>query len=646
MTIPRTLRDIGADLVLETTNFGPFFVPSYAKSMTVIHDITPVLFPQWHTFNGWFWQKLLLKSIVKKADLIFTVSHHTKNDIIDTYSSDYEKIVPIHLGVNESYEAIMDEQILEKFEISNPYLLTVGTIEPRKNHKLILDAFAEISDTQLFLVIVGGIGWKSEAIISAIDTHPKRDQIILTGYVSEYEKKVLYSQCEAMIYASHYEGFGLPVIEAGACGAYSFVAYNSSLKELANPLTKYFENKAELIELIGQLPRLKNDEYQIESAKEIKATFNWQKYGESFSKVIHERLIETDYSLFENQKSAVIIVNWNGLSDTQECIESVLRSSLYKTDIYIIDNDSDNMEGQTLSHSYASNPLITIIQNHDNFGFTGGHNSIWHTRLKSMEYDNLILLNNDTTVDEDWFTELLRTSVTSDLDIVAAKMLHYHNHKQIDSIGHFVLANGEILPAGHNQRSTSHKSAEKNIGGSGGGVLYKASMINNIGFFDHYFHTGYEDAEYGLRAYLAGYDSGLAPDSHIYHKGGVSIKKIFNQEYAVRTQINILYTMFKLFPPVILIFGSIINILRLLVILIGGIILGKKEIVKTLIKAYFIFFKTELPKALKARKEFKPLRKRNSIHLFLISKSFITFDIKRAIRILFKKTPSAVDQYR
>ena len=257
--IPLLLRKLGADLILETTNFGPFFTPSFSKSITTIHDLTPILFPQWHTFNGWFWQKLLLGKIISESDLLLTVSYNTQHDIINQYDVNPDKIIPIHLGVNNELQPIEDEEVLEKFKIGQQFFLSIGTIEPRKNHELILRAFEKVADKEAFLVISGDIGWKSKEILRLIQKHPKADKIILTGYISEYEKRVLYTECRAMIYASHYEGFGLPVIENGACANVSYVAYNSSLKELANPLIEYFETEHDLINLMNNYQKVDVD---------------------------------------------------------------------------------------------------------------------------------------------------------------------------------------------------------------------------------------------------------------------------------------------------------------------------------------------------------------------------------------------------
>jgi len=642
--IPLLLRKLGADLILETTNFGPFFTPSFSKGITTIHDLTPILFPKWHTFNGWFWQKLLLRKIISESDLLLTVSYNTQHDIIDLYNVNPNKIIPIHLGVNNDFQPIRDEKVLDKFEIEHDYFLSVGTVEPRKNHELILRAFENITNEETFLVIAGDIGWKSKEILKLIQRHPRNDKIILTGYVSEYEKKVLYTECRAMIYASHYEGFGLPVIENGACANVSFVAYNSSLKELANPLVEYFETEGDLISLMNDYQKTDINKRLIQ-AKSVKKTFSWDNYVNKFVDVV-KRLLDKDYTILQGSTCAIVVLNWNGLNDTVECIESLLQGNLDDCEIFLIDNYSDNTEGQTLFNKYNSHSDITVLVNSENLGFTGAHNKIWNDILRHKSFEHIILLNNDTTIDYNGIRALRYSAIENKWSIASSKMINYHYRDFTDSIGHMLFINGEILPKGHNLSVHHQKSFEKCIGGSGGGVLYTTNLIREIGLFDSFFDTGYEDAEYGLRAYMTGRRIGFSQESIIYHKGGASIKKIFNQNYAIRTQLNILYTVFKLFPPIILAVSLIVILLRLLVISIGAFIMNRKEISAVLIKSHIEFFKNHFKTALIARKNFKKHRKVNSIGLYRMCHSTLRYDLIRLKRVLIKKDSTAMSKYR
>ena len=241
----------------------------------------------------------------------------------------------------------------------------------------------------------------------------------------------------------------------------------------------------------------------------------------------------------------IIIVNWNGYEDTIECIDSTnsLTEALYH--IHLIDNGSDNDEGSKLSTLYEESDRITVHQYDKNYGFTGAHLKIWDEQIKDEQSDYIALLNNDTTVDPLWLSELVQTARDKQCGIVSSKMIQYYNRTKIDNAGHKMLNTGEILPLGHGQPISNYESPFENMGGCGGAVLYSTNMLREIGFFDNYFSTGYEDAELGLRAVVSGYECWYCPDAIIYHKGGQSIKKIFNEEYSTTIFTAILYSYFK-----------------------------------------------------------------------------------------------------
>ena len=644
LKIPLLLRKLGADLVLETTNFGPFFTPSFSKSITVIHDLTPILFPNWHTFNGWFWQKLLLPKIIRDSDLLLTVSYNTQHDIIDLFDVDPNKIYPIHLGVSRELYPTTDNAVLAKFNIPNEFFLSVGTIEPRKNHELILRAFEKVLNPNTTLVIAGEVGWKSKEILLKIKNHPKTDKIILTGYISEYEKRVLLTMCKAMIYASHYEGFGLPVIENGACANVSYVAYNSSLKELSNPLVEYFENEVQLMNLMNTYNKPTYEE-RLSMADTVRNIFSWENYLNYFLSTLKNQF-DTVYNIPNKSQCAIIVLNWNGYNDTVECIESLLQSDLRGCNIYLIDNNSDNNEGPLLQSKYGSHSSINITLYSENYGFAGAHNKLWNEKLRFDGYEHVILINNDTTVHKTAIQTLRSHALEHKWSVASSKMINYYDRELTDSIGHMLFINGEILPRGHNRSIHSQKHFEKCIGGSGGGVLYTTNLINDIGLFDPFFDTGYEDAEYGLRAYMSGRRIGFAQESIIYHKGGASIKKIFNQNYAIRTQLNILYTVFKLFPPIILAVSLIVIFLRFVLISTGAFIMNRKEISAVLVNSHIDFFKLHLKTSLLSRKKFKKHRKINSLELYRMCHSTLRYDLIRLKRVLIKKDPTAMTKYR
>ena len=248
-------------------------------------------------------------------------------------------------------------------------------------------------------------------------------------------------------------------------------------------------------------------------------------------------------------KLPIIVLNWNGLEDTKECIESLLSQSYSSYHIYLVDNHSDNLEGQSLASLYQDNDQISVILNAENLGFTKAHIQIYKDIIVQLsDAKFLCLLNNDTFADPNWLHELTKAAEENDADIVSSKMIQYFNRDKMDNAGHKMLNTGEIIPIGHGEATNKYKDSFENMGACAGACLYRMDMLKQIGFFDPHFSTGYEDAELGLRAIVAGYKAVYCPKAIVYHKMGQSIKKIFDESYSLMIQNSILYSYFKLVP--------------------------------------------------------------------------------------------------
>lgn len=210
---------------------------------------------------------------------------------------------------------------------------------------------------------------------------------------------------------------------------------------------------------------------------------------------------------FLNQEIPIIIINWNGMNDTIECVNSVLNSSYTNYKIYLIDNYSSDNSFKSFEKLYQNNPKINIVFNTANLGFTLATNRIL---VKLLKVDSpppyVALLNNDTIVESDWLYNLLLKAKTEDAAIVSSKMIDYYDHARMDNAGHYMLNTGEILPIGHGQHPSKFDQEFENWGACAGACLYSSKMLQKIGWFDEYFQTGYEDAEFGVRARLTGHN--------------------------------------------------------------------------------------------------------------------------------------------
>ncbi len=230
-----------ADLI----HFPDFLmVPTLNKNTVLtINDLAFIRYPE---FNfDWFIKKYT-KEVKRNAYIakkIIAISGSTKNDIVNFLNIDANKVCVTHLAADDTFKKLskseVDKSVLEKYKISKKFILSVGTIEPRKNYPKLIKAFNIIKETlkdkqDYMLVIAGRIGWKSEETFEEFNKSPYKDDIIFTKRVSDYELLNLYNLAEVFVYPSIFEGFGLPIVEAFACGCAVLASNSSSIPELFN----------------------------------------------------------------------------------------------------------------------------------------------------------------------------------------------------------------------------------------------------------------------------------------------------------------------------------------------------------------------------------------------------------------------------
>ncbi|MEL6868064.1 MAG: glycosyltransferase family 1 protein [Bacteroidota bacterium] len=290
--VPWILRRLKVDIVMEPAHFGPFNLPSRIKRITMIHDLTPILFPQYHRFHSQLLQRIFLKGILRRADLVLSNSQNTTRDLHRVYPFTAGKVKTILLGKENIYRPVASRRILEEQQIDQAYFLFLGTIEPRKNLLTLLEAYRRFREqySQRVLLLIGGQrGWKSETFFEQLAQHPFEADIRQLGFVKKEYLPELYSHCTAMIYPSEYEGFGLPVLEALACGARVICANNSSLTEVGGNLAYFFETKNP-DDLVRQMQAVLRDSEAVGGYRQKAVAwanrFSWEEHARLFHEAI------------------------------------------------------------------------------------------------------------------------------------------------------------------------------------------------------------------------------------------------------------------------------------------------------------------------------------------------------------------------
>ena len=322
----------------------------------------------------------------------------------------------------------------------------------------------------------------------------------------------------------------------------------------------------------------------------------------------------------------IIILNWNGIDDTIECVDSILMSIETSYHIYLVDNGSTNNEGELLLNRYQNEPHITVILYADNHGFTRGNNLVLNQLLPTGDSDFIVLLNNDTVVAPYWLKQLHKGAKEHNADVISCKMIDYYDRSIMDNAGHYMLNTGEILPIGHRRSTDVFDKHFQNVGACGGAAMYRVSMLREIGIFDEFFDTGYEDAELGLRAKLCGYKCIFEPNAVVYHKISRSVMKIRNTDYYIQVQRNILYTYTKLMSSQFLSFHLIWLVVKYLLFGILGVLFLRFKVLNHHLVTLQRFFKYDFKVARVVRKKFYQEHK---VRVHNPTEFFLKTDIRR-----------------
>jgi len=227
----------GVDVIHSMLFVTPVF--NLRKSVVTIYDMGFYLYPQYHEKKKVQYFRQMIPQSVARADLILTISESVKQELCNHFGITETKVRVTHLAHNNVFR-VLDaqtevEEAKKRWEIYSPYLLFVGTMEPRKNLPRLLDAFKVYKENHpdhCQLVIVGRHGWGDELERTIADKGLERD-VKLTGVVPLNDLVRVYNGARALIYPSLYEGFGIPVLEAMACGIPVITSDCCAMKEVA-----------------------------------------------------------------------------------------------------------------------------------------------------------------------------------------------------------------------------------------------------------------------------------------------------------------------------------------------------------------------------------------------------------------------------
>ena len=218
-------------------------LPYSGKLIVTIHDLIYKTYPQSHTAQAIALTDTYMRAIVERADQIICISRNTQCDLHALFNIPPEKSCVVYNGVDHSiFYPLPQEQRrnalneLKDLGVRQPFVLYVGTIEPRKNLHGLLESFALLKRKKVFggqLVVAGMKGWMVDNIAGMIEGLGLKDDVVFTGFIKDSQLRLLYNMTEIFIFPSFYEGFGFPILEAFCCGSAVITSQTTSCAEIA-----------------------------------------------------------------------------------------------------------------------------------------------------------------------------------------------------------------------------------------------------------------------------------------------------------------------------------------------------------------------------------------------------------------------------
>lgn len=283
LLLPRRLARLDLDICHFTNSVAPYRIPN--AYVATIYDMTLWLFPEHHSRRRLLARRPFVARTARQAAAVVTISESSKRDIVRVLAIPDERVHVIYPAPPPDFRRLRDQArdlACPESQVVDRFILYVGTLEPRKNLVRLLEAFALLRRQGLRdhrLVLVGCRGWKETPIFEAVERHGLRDAVCFLGNVPTDSLVALYNRADAFVFPSLYEGFGLPVIEAMACGTPVVTSRRGSLEEVSGGAAEYVE-PSEAESIANGLRRVLTDPARRAELREKglvrAAAFNWQ----------------------------------------------------------------------------------------------------------------------------------------------------------------------------------------------------------------------------------------------------------------------------------------------------------------------------------------------------------------------------------
>ncbi len=297
VTLPRLARRWKLDLLHCLHYTMPLF-PT-CPTIVTLHDMTFFLYPQLHTVAKRFFFRFFIRWSAQHAGALIAVSESTRQDALRLLPLAANRITATPLGVKSEFihlqEDVRLDLVRQKYHLPEKFILNVGLLEPRKNLPALLRAFQQIAPhfPDHRLAMVGRLGWMYEEIFKLVEELHLTEKVVFPGYVDAEDLPAVYTLAEVFVYPTLYEGFGLPALEAMACGTPVITSRSSALPEIVGD-AGILVTPGDEVELAGALRNVLTDQTLrarlSEAGIQRAALFTWQRTA-SLTWQVYEQLL-------------------------------------------------------------------------------------------------------------------------------------------------------------------------------------------------------------------------------------------------------------------------------------------------------------------------------------------------------------------
>ncbi len=295
VALPSKATKAHIDLLHQPAFSVPVLYPG--RKVVTIHDVISLFYTDIPFFSRQFYSKWMPFSY-HFADHFITSSEHTRRDVMSRLNIPADKITVVYLAASEEYRHAVTRQELDRvartYHLNAPYILNVGTINPRKNLEFLVRVFAEVKHNHHIphqLVITGKKGWHYDQLFKLVHDLGLTEDVIFTGYVEDGDKSALYHGADLFVFPSLYEGFGLPPLEAMSCGIPTISSNTSSLPEVIGEggITLSPHDEALWVKAMTQVLTDKTLHTELgQKAKKQAKQFSWERCARETLAVYHK----------------------------------------------------------------------------------------------------------------------------------------------------------------------------------------------------------------------------------------------------------------------------------------------------------------------------------------------------------------------